>query len=155
MKATLESGNGDLTFSYDMKVYTGEGTGERRVRRLARFDGCSVRFTDTSYRIMAHGPDKETHRSEYKLSLGDIDTDTIDFGPIPADNAYDHGKYAYFSAFTRNDEQKIAAKAFDHDPVFEYDTNELSFEFDSDYGVRFAKAFKHAVKMCGGKPSIF
>jgi hypothetical protein len=34
--------------------------------------------------------------------------------------------------------------------------SEESFQFDDlDYARRFARAFKHAVEMCGGKPSKF
>ena len=77
-----------------------------------------------------------------QLKLRDIDPDTLSFQKTPS------GRYMV-TARTTNDELKI------DDRVHKEKTNSITFDLDPDYGPRFIKAFKRAVILDGGKPSMF
>lgn len=89
-----------------------------------------------------HHSSDQTVESNDRFNLRDFDPNTISLQKIPG------GNYL-FTARTTNDELKI------EDRAHEQKTNSVTFELDPDYGPRFTKAFKHAVELCGGKPSKF
>lgn len=92
------------------------------------------------------GDFKLADRPRFQFDLGDIDPSAISFQ-----------KWGAFTAKTTDDEKKIELKdelAISHD-VIPIHTNSISFVLDKEYGPRFVKAFKHAVELCGGKPSKF
>jgi S1-C subfamily serine protease len=81
----------------------------------------------------------------YYLDLGNVDSERI-FSKSEHD---DNHEYKEFYLYTWNDTKKIL-----HIEVPANDfKNELSFPLTTDYGVRFEKAFRHAVDLCGGMPS--
>ncbi len=88
---------------------------------------------------------KVSDRGQLRFNLGDIDPSAISF------------RGTRFTAKTTNDAQKIELKdelAISH-VVVPAETNSIYFNLASEYGPRFVKAFKHAVELCGGKPSKF
>jgi hypothetical protein len=54
---------------------------------------------------------------------------------------------------TRGEKEVIKETAIDSFQKYTLNDNALTFE--PNYAPRFAKAFKHAVELCGGKPSAF
>ena len=82
-------------------------------------------------------------KGELGFNLGDIDPSAISF----------HRNS--FEAKTTNDERKIEWKFELAHVLYPAKTNSVFFNLASAYGPRFATAFKHAVELCGGKPSKF
>jgi S1-C subfamily serine protease len=73
-----------------------------------------------------------------------------DLDPTTVEEYRTAEKFYNIMIHTTNDEHRIT---FDGKP-----SNDSRLEFsveDEDYAIRFAKAFKHAVILCGGKPSTF
>ena len=95
-------------------------------------------------------------QTEDFFNLHDIDPNTVVF------HEYPQGIYE-FTAKTTNNEPKIRSKFKtdfveshnDYARISEVQTDSVSFQLDPDYGPRFTKAFKQAVILCGGEPSIF
>ncbi|MGO9650293.1 MAG: hypothetical protein ACLPOO_19850 [Terriglobales bacterium] len=150
MQTSLESGAGSYTVGHEMRSV-----------RLESFVGCKVHFSYSTHQEPyingepAPEPNK-TYRVDYLFVLGDIDPTNITFtkGPhlrpdVPS----------LISIHTRNDEKRITTKlSGESEADSKADDTSLTFSLDSidnDYVVRFAKAFKHAVEACGGKPSLF
>lgn len=114
---------------------------EKRTYALTDFSGCQVHFTYTTSNL---DTGKETYRIEEWFNLGDIDSawiQLVNFGP----------DQKILTAPMRNDEEKLKARA----NGMEYTDKAVVFQMSADYADRFAKAFRYAVKLCGGKPSIF
>jgi hypothetical protein len=161
MQNTLESGAGSLYIS------TGkDGSVEKRELKMPDAKSCAVSFAyqtgpleKNSYGII----DKPTLQQLEKFNLKDIDPTTIEAGkPIhtkdgdkPADAM---GPYVSFSAITRDNAKLISAFMTLHPALGaqeSYTTEALIFELPYPYATRFTRAFKHAVLLCGGKPSSF
>ncbi len=156
MQTSLQSGSGDH------EVYH-----EIRSVRLEDFVGCKVHFSYSEHQVpYANGepatePNK-TYHVDYLFELGDIDPTNIIFSKGLGLRADDKGLYELPSLITirtRNDEKRITTELpwqskADSKPDDTYIMFGLD-SIDSDYVVRFAKAFKHAVETCGGKPSLF
>jgi len=75
------------------------------------------------------------------LNLSYIDPNTVSF------------QGDEFSAKTTNEEDEISSELDLKMTVIKTKTNSILFRLDPDYGLRFTKAFKYAVTLCGGKPS--
>jgi hypothetical protein len=120
---------------------------ETRSVKLVKFSGCRVMFLYTTTK-----DSKETYRQEISLNLADIDSDTGLFGKF--ENTHDGlDDLGIFTASTRNDEKKVHIKVMQSN--MEFDDTGLIFEFHSEYGHKFSKAFRHAASLCGAKPSLF
>jgi hypothetical protein len=121
--------------------------GEDRSTQLTKFSGCQVTIVYTTTKDW-----KETYHQEVTFDLSDIDSDTGLFGDYKNVSDGFEG-LGLFTAITRNDEEKIHFKV----PTtnLEFDDSGLIFTFHSEYGHKFSKAFRHAVNLCGGKPSLF
>ena len=104
-------------------------------------------------------PDKKPTRIDYFFELGDIDPANITFSKGPDSGSTEIP--SLITVRTRNDEKKImsryswqpgaSTKPDDRLVVFAVE----AYGSDNDYVVRFSKAFKHAVEVCGGKASFF
>jgi hypothetical protein len=150
IQTSLESGAGDYWVGHEVRSF-----------RLEDFAGCKAHFSySTHQEPYANGepaPDpNKTYHLDYFFSLGDIDPTKITYTKGPPDRL---DVPAFVTIRTRNDEKKITtrfpwesrenAKASETSLIFSMDS------FDNDYVVRFAKALKHVVGACGGKPSLF
>lgn len=81
----------------------------------------------------------------YYLDLGNVDSERI----ISKSEHDDNHEYREFYLYTWNDTKTIL-----HIEAPSNDfKNQLSFRLTTDYSVRFEKAFRHAVELCGGRPS--
>jgi hypothetical protein len=150
IQTSLESGSGDYSVGHEM-----------RSLRLEDFAGCKAHFSYSEHQEPyvngepAPEPNRKYHL-DYYLSLTDVDPSTIVFthGPPHRIDAP-----SLVTIRTRNDQKKITIKfPWDSEPDSKPTETYLILtmnSFDSDYVVRFAKALKHAVKACGGKPSLF
>lgn len=156
MQNTLASGAGDLYIS------TGkDGAVEKREWKLPEAETCEVSFIyqtgpleKSSYGVIA----KPTFKLVEKFNLKDIDPTTIEVGQPTADGkpADMVGPFVIFLATTRNNAELISATTgVDPDSLFHYSTESLSFALPYPYSGRFTKAFRHAVALCGGRPSAF
>lgn len=113
--------------------------------RLVDFSGCQTHFSAITRGETVNSSQIETlYSTEIIFNLGDIDSDRISLARYkdPENDAY-----RVFDAHTRNDEKKVVYK--------EGPRAEFSFAVNAEYGVRFEKAFRYAVTLCGGKPSQF
>jgi hypothetical protein len=101
-----------------------------------------------------------TRRYEYSFELGNIDPTSIKFEVLPDPDA------AQLDIRTRDDAAKVTMDIFaegekDRTGIFTYkqhDThkvNHFHLLINPDYAPRVVKAFRHAVELCGGKPSTF
>lgn len=81
------------------------------------------------------------------FNLRDIDPDSLSFKNTSSGRIN-------FTARTTNDELKIEAHQFKPQNQINK-INSITFDLDSDYGPRFMKAFKQAVILDGGKPSMY
>ena len=150
MQTSLESGAGDYTPGHEV-----------RSTRLEDFVGCKVHFVYSDHEeAYANGepapePNKAYH-VDYFFSLSDIDPANLSFSKGPKDRV---DVPAFFIIRTRNDEKKITTRLpqeSEADSKPEDTSLILTLDaFDQEYVARFAKAFKHAVEACGGKPSTF
>jgi hypothetical protein len=161
LKETLGWIQDSLNSYGDVEKETAKGT-ETRALRLADFSGCRVHFVLT-YTVAGN----EAHyRVENSFNLRDIDPENGGFTSLGT------SRPGFFRAVTQNAIEKISFKTTSYGPSppadlakrFPADTpNRASdgtsalfiVDMYSPYGDDFANAFKHAVKMCGGKPSIF
>jgi hypothetical protein len=150
MQTTLESGAGDYSVGHEVRSV-----------RLEDFVGCKVHFSySTHQEPYANGepapePNK-TYHVDYFFGLGDIDPTNITFSKGPR---FRLDVPSFLTIRTRNDEKKITIRLpwqSEADSKPEDTSLILSLDsIDQDYVARFAKAFKHAVEACGGKPSLF
>ena len=156
MQTTLESGAGDYSVGHEVRSV-----------RLEDFVGCKVHLSySTHQEPYANGepapePNK-TYHVDYFFGLGDIDPTNVTFSKGSGLHAGDDGLYespSFLTIRTRNDEKKITIRLpwqSEADSKPEDTSLILSLDsVDQDYIARFAKAFKHAVEACGGKPSLF
>jgi hypothetical protein len=85
------------------------------------------------------------------FNLRDIDPNSIQVAKEPEGSRDYVGVSAQVKLSTRND-----LSLLDYTGNVTGKTSFDSFNItDSEYAERFAKAFKHAVELCGGKPSTF
>jgi len=151
MQTTLESGAGDYSVGHEVRSV-----------RLEDFVGCRVHFSYSTHQEPyingepAPEPNK-TYHVDYLFGLGDIDPASITFSKGPGLPRLDVPSFLTFS--TRNDEKKITVRLpweSEADPEPTETSLILSLDaIDQDYVARFARALKHAVEACGGKPSLF
>lgn len=91
----------------------------------------------------------------YKFNLKDIDPSSIKLVNAGSDII---GPKSIVMVGTKDDANLITlefprkVRAADIVPI---PSNSLLFEFGSPYAKRFVRAFRHAVVLCGGKPSSF
>ena len=149
IQTSLEAGGGDYEVGHEV-----------RSTRLEDFSGCKAHFAySTHQEAFANGepaPDKKPTRIDYFFNLGDIDPANLVFSRGPR---FRLDAPAMVTIRTRNDEKKIKIK-FDWQSEADAkpDNTYLIFTIDAlenDYVDRFAQAFRHAVEVCGGKPSLF
>jgi hypothetical protein len=151
IQTSLESGAGSYWVGHEVRSI-----------RLDDFADCKTHFSYSEHQEpYANGepapePNKSYHL-DYFFSLSDIDPTSIAFTKGQS-NGLDVP--AFVTIHTRNDEKKITMI----NPPYESQADSTPSEtyliftmdsFDNDYVVRFAKALKHAVRACGGKPSLF
>lgn len=118
---------------------------ETRSVRVTDFSECQIHFTYTTMK-----EDRETYRMDFFFNLADIDPAYVTFYEFPKGHIREG--FGVFGAGVQNDAKKIKVQG---PPWANEPLSGIAFNFDGDYGVRFTKAFKHAVNLCGGKPSIF
>jgi hypothetical protein len=150
MQTSLEGGAGSYSVGHEIRSV-----------RLQSFVGCEVHFSYSEHQEPyvngepAPEPNK-TYHLDYLFALGDIDPTNITFSKGPRLRP---DVPAFITIHTRNDEKKITTRLLGKSEAdSKPDDTFLIFSLDSidnDYVVRFAKAFKHAVEACGGKPSLF
>jgi hypothetical protein len=143
MQSSLDAITEGGTVSFDSEV---------NLTTLVEFSDCRVHFRHDIKKVEAKAPSADGHvpirtlyGSEIVFNLGDIDPERISAEPY---NVPGYDAYRVFGAYARNNEKKIAFSAGDPGPS-------LAFPLYADYATRFTKAFKHAVALCGGKPSKF
>ncbi len=117
---------------------------EVRSVRLTSFSECQVHFTYTKTR------NGRNTRMDESFSLADIDPGYVLFHQFPKNHVREG--FGIFTAGVQNDAKKINLQTSWGDA--DSTENGIVFEMQADYGVRFTKAFKHAVNLCGGKSSI-
>ena len=147
MQTTLEDGAGDFWVGHEVRSI-----------RLEDFDGCKVHFHysvhQEPYLNGEPAPDKKPTHQDYFFALADIDPNATTFSKGPRIDTQ-----SLVTIHTRNDEKKITIQlSYESREEAEPDSTFLIFSLnsaDSEYVVRFTKAFKHAVEACGGKPSTF
>ncbi|MGH9683567.1 MAG: hypothetical protein ACRD4S_08160 [Candidatus Acidiferrales bacterium] len=149
LKETLGWIQDGLSSDYgNVEKQTAKGS-EIHALRLADFSGCHVHFISTE---AVAG--KETFHEEDSFDLGAIDTAKVRFD----DHGITSNDPGLFTAATQNAIKKIATKntyGVTSLPAIEGRSALFVTEFYSPYGADFTKSFTHAVKMCGGKRSIF
>lgn len=110
---------------------------------LRKFVGCKVEFNLVIRTwIATHFIDVP---SFHYFDLGNIDSERILSKSVHDENH----EYDVFYLYTRNDSRTIVQI----DVPSNVPKNEADFLLKVDYSVRFEKAFRHAVDLCGGKPS--
>ena len=114
---------------------------------LIDYSGCKVHFRNTEQRLDPKNPGRldTVYSNDMVFNLGDIDPDTILTEPA---NDHEQGAHSIFSVHTQNNEKRITTSHLDPGDGF-------GFVLHANYAPRFAKAFKHAVILCGGKASRF
>jgi hypothetical protein len=124
--------------------------------KLVEYSGCRVHFRHEIKQVGNHLID-DSHievrildSSEIVFNLGEIDPERISAEPYPYEDAGDDPSRA-FGAYSRNNEKKIIYTEGNQ----VYPAPSMTFPLSAEYAVRFTKAFKHAVAICGGKPSKF
>jgi S1-C subfamily serine protease len=117
---------------------------EVRSVRLASFTECQVHFSYTVTR-----DERETYRMDESFNLADIDPGYVIFHQFPKHHIREG--FGIFGAGVQNDAKKLNTHSTS---VGDFTSDGILFDMDADYGVRFTKAFKHAVNLCGGKSSI-
>jgi hypothetical protein len=132
----------------------GEGTTYEKVGKrvwlLPDVNGCQVTF------VYATSIDfeEETH-FRYQVNLGDLDPTSIeasdpshrDFEPVSLVMVYTTDKVP---TIRLNNEDRIWNPAIPTLP-----STDMGWELPAPYAARFAKAFKQAIALCGGKTSSF
>jgi hypothetical protein len=161
MQNTLDSGAGSLYISMGK-----DGSVEKRELTMPDAKSCAVSFAyqtgpleKNSYGII----EKPTFQLLERFNLKDIDPTTIESAKPIHTNAGDKpadmmGPYAGFSATTRDNAKLISNFTTLHPAPGaqgSFISDSLTFELPYPYSARFTKAFKHAVMLCGGKPSSF
>ena len=110
--------------------------GERRELKMSGA-GCEAAFTYSTEDTQHH-----VWTSTDKFNFKDLDASTVEV----------LGSSAVFYVETTNNANAISLTV-NSTPAFGSD--DMLFELPEAYTKRFAKAFKHAVVLCGGKPSTF
>lgn len=136
-----------------MDVKTGSSL-EMRMWTMPEAASCKVTFEYQSGKAgVVSGFETVGWRAIYKFDLKDIDPTSIRTMPAGSDVM---GPKSVMFLRTRNDVASISytlpLTLPDHSP---FTTEWMVFEFGTPYAVRFVKAFKHAVSLCGGKASAF
>lgn len=135
MRDTLPEGSSEcLRFSGNSTCFKAE---------LPKISGCTVEL-NTVARVLRGTQFDDVHYYYY-LDLGNVDSERI-FSKSEHDDGHE---YEEFYLYTWNDTKTI----LDIEPPSNYFRNQLSFRLTTDYSVRFEKAFRHAVELCGGRPS--
>ena len=144
MQSSLDAITDGGTVSFDNR--------EVNSTTLVEFSGCRIHFrhdiTEVETELPIDDgriPIRTRYSSEILFDLGDIDSERISAEPytVPGYDAY-----RVFGAHAQNNEKKIVYSAGGPGPS-------LAFPLYAEYATRFTKAFKHAVALCGGKPSKF
>jgi hypothetical protein len=143
------------------------GSGKLLSNHIASFeyDGCSMIITVTEDPI---DPiyNKDYPSISYKFNLGDIDPVSLRtikseswYGGIACNIGNDSAcDLAEIDFQTHNQLPLIERDYPNSPPEFRGVTHTMEADFildDIPYSVRFARAFRHAVELCGGKPSTF
>jgi hypothetical protein len=116
-----------------------QGTSTCFKAELPTIRGCTVVLVTRYFSGQYHGT------FTYFFDLGNVDSERI----LSKTERDDSHKYEEFYLYTWNDTQTILHIEAPAN-VFE---NQLSFQLTTDYSDRFKKAFRHAVELCGGRPS--
>jgi S1-C subfamily serine protease len=112
---------------------------------LSKFVGCKVEFNLVLRTWIDGNRRLVDFPSLHYFDLGNIDPERISSKGV-SDDAH---RYDVFYLHTWNDTKKILQM----DVPNNVPKNEADFLLKTDYSPRFEKAFRHAVDLCGGKPS--
>jgi hypothetical protein len=149
LKETLGWIQDSLNSDYgDIDKQTAKGT-EADALRLADFSDCRVHFVATESIAGT-----ETFHEDRRFDIGDIDPAKSGF----ASRGITSNDPGLFTAVVQNSIKKIVTKTTYGNAslrVVEGRSALFVAQFYSPYGDDFAKAFTYAVKLCGGKPSMF
>lgn len=111
-------------------------------------DGCAVVITETRAKA-SHGFWIKESFSLADIDPSDVQVHDLSQGPYGKPFA---GKYAV-RFHTTNYRKKISSTAWDYsDPIL---TSDYTVFTNESFAPRFAKAFRRAVTLCGGKPSSY
>ncbi|HEU0046775.1 MAG TPA: hypothetical protein VFQ43_04090 [Nitrososphaera sp.] len=138
------------------------------------FDGCAAtlvtvhthRRSDKSFVKQYDYERDKADNLRLVFNLADIDPSTIktnppqgSFGPLHT-NTY-HKNVPFMKVVFKTTNEKEVIRKVVQGATRAYDSSEIdpawwdSLAFDLDYAPRFVHALKHAVELCGGKPSAF
>jgi len=152
------------------ETYTVGKLFQRRDTRIT-YDGCRMTVSISGGVLAENRQDRSSHA----FKLGDIDPSSIHTRAHSSEDAgvacdafpslgmtcdiaemifETRNKVALIEAEHHNIYPKLAGA--DHESHSSYKTAESSIEFDDvKYAARFQNAFRHAVTLCGGRPSAF
>jgi hypothetical protein len=145
LKDTVQWIQNSLNANQGNTFYGSEGNLEKRILTVPSASSCEVTF---EYKIMSGN--KTTFKATDKLNLKDINPSTIRTVRAGKDS---FGSTSLFFAETTNYADAITLQIGGDD--YSVQSSDLLFELPTAYAYRFEKAFKHAVALCGGKPSTF
>ena len=118
------------------------GDGVWRTSYSLESDGCKVTLTDLEER--KSDPQRRDYKEIYQFSLSELDPTTAKF--VKAE-------YGSFADVGTRDKRSVIHMWEDGKDYPQWSLR-IVFSDDND-AYRFAKAMKHAVELCGGKPSTF
>ena len=115
---------------------------------LTTFDshGCLATIT---WSVAVNYKDVGTHT--YHFSLKDLDPNSV--APVK-DNPFENAVVAETTKSEKKVAESFAPPSGKAEERNKHTRVELVFD-SADNARRFAKAFKHAIQLCGGKPSVF
>jgi hypothetical protein len=121
---------------------------EIRESLLSDVNGCEVTFVDS-----IRDGTKETFHSREHFNLKDLDPASFDVFTVEHD---DLGPLSMVDVYTTDRVPTVRLSANDRHWLASGSTvTSIELELPSPYAARFAKALKHAITLCGGKPSAF
>ena len=137
---TLDDGDGKTWY----------GPGDVRKNRLEDVNGCQVTFayaTGTEF--------TDTHHNRQQVDLGTLDPTSLEVDTIPPDVL---GSVSLVTVHTTDKVPAVRLTVNDRNwqpAMATVPSTDLLWELPAPYVARFAKALKHAITLCGGKPSSF
>ena len=109
---------------------------------------------DTAFIPKAVENDRTVHsdiHQEMTINLSDVDPTTIDFAVGTSADSVRPARGGIYSMYTSNERPKFLVTVGGKT----YPEQFVALFLANTYGPRFTKAFKHAIGLCGGKPSPF
>jgi len=138
-------------------------TGKDQELNLKGGEPCRI-YVESEITVTLHTPQDGVYPLEYQFHLGTIDPDSVKAVTDDAQkNKPEGGRLTQVHLAATNNESTIWASASDWKEskkvpktVQLLTFTDFDFQFrDREQAERFANALKHAVALCGGKPSAF